>query len=48
MIEFKSHWFIPKDFTGVCKTLDNNGIHYYKSGLFHREDGPSNEWGNGA
>ena len=41
MKSFKSYYYIPLDFTGICKTLDYNAIFYYKNGKPHREDGPA-------
>ena len=41
MIEFKKYSDVPKDFTGICKTLDCNSIRHYKDGLVHREGGPA-------
>ena len=47
MKSFKSYWNIKKDFTGICKTIDNNVIRYYKNGLPHQEDGPATIYPNG-
>jgi hypothetical protein len=48
MIEFEEASFIPDNFTGKCKTLDDQAIHYYVNGKFHRTDGPALEYPNGT
>ena len=35
---------IPRNFTGICKTLIDESIRYYKNGMEHREDGPATEY----
>ena len=42
--EFKYHFYLPNNFTGICKITDDNTIRYYKNGLRHREDGPAIEF----
>ena len=44
---FKSWYDVPKNFTGICKTLDNT-IRYCKNGKPHREDGPAIIFEDGA
>ena len=41
MKTFKYYHHISKDFTGICKILENKTIHYIKNGKHHREDGPA-------
>lgn len=43
MIEFKSTYYVPDDFTGVCKVLTLNQIRHYQNGELHRDDGPAIE-----
>ena len=48
MKTFKHYSYIPKDFTGICKILDDKSICYCKNGKIHREDGPAIIYRNGA
>lgn len=46
MKEFISYLDIPKNFTGICKSINNNSIVHCKNGKYHREDGPAIEYEN--
>ena len=41
MKTFENIRYVSNNFTGVCKFLIDNSIHYYKNGKHHREDGPA-------
>lgn len=41
IIKYKSREYIPKDFTGVCQTMNDFLILNFKNGQIHREDGPA-------
>ena len=38
---------IPRNFSGVCKTLDET-VRWFKNGVLHREDGPAIIWEDGT
>lgn len=47
MKEFKYIWDIPKNFTGICKTLNDDTIYHMKNGKVHRDDGAAIEYYSG-